>query len=90
VASGAGASATHRRLLVEDVEPELRYRFLQAQAGDVVGPFVERDGFAVVAVVDRVPPDVADALVRRRAEEVVATRAVWREVEDRVTWVDRL
>ena len=59
-----------------------------AVRNELVGPVETEDGFALIAVADRCPPDAADGELRRRAEILLAERATQRAIHAWVEWKD--
>jgi hypothetical protein len=88
VAEVAGIEASSSSALLEDAEPSLRPYLEAAVRDELVGPVEVDDGFALVVVEDRRPPDPADGELRRRAEAVLAERATRRVLDAWVEWKD--
>ena len=59
------------RDLLERIEPELRSAVLSASVDELVGPVAMGSRHEVVRVVEKRPADLADSLVRARAEAAV-------------------
>jgi hypothetical protein len=90
VAEEAGSEAATLRAYVEDLDAELAAALVGAQEGELVGPIEREDGFTLVVVRRKTPPDAADPDVRRRAEERIVARTADRAVLDHVEWHERL
>jgi hypothetical protein len=86
VAGNAGATVAEAEWYVEDVDPSFRDLLVGAKPGELVGPVAVADGFALISVVGKESPSTNDTAVRSRAERVLLSRTVDREVEGRVTW----
>jgi hypothetical protein len=86
VAADAATRLHETSLLLDDAEPRLRTRLLAAGPGELVGPVATADGYQLVHVLRRMAPSLDDAMVRRRAEETVITRALATEVSRHVNW----
>lgn len=90
VAGRAGAAVEERADWLDEVDPELATRFLAADPGDLVGPVRVDDRFVLAHVRGKTPPDADDEDVRARAAWAVADRAVTRQVDERVVWLEPL
>ena len=77
------------RDLLERIEPEVRDAVLSASVDQVVGPVTVGPRYEVVCVVDKRPADLADPLVRERAEAAVIEQMVARAVLMHVRWAGR-
>jgi hypothetical protein len=88
VAAAAGIDAVSGSALLEDAEPSLLPYLEAAVRGELVGPVGVEDGFALVVVEDRRPPDPADSELRRRAEAVLGDRVTRRVLHAWVEWKD--
>lgn len=88
LATATGAPMRRQHQYVEEAPMDDQPALLAAQRGDVVGPLVHRPGWRILAVAGRLLPSLDDPDVRRRAEQVVLSRAVSREVDERVIWRD--
>lgn len=86
LAATTGTVSRRQRLLVGDVPEDERPALLAAQPGDVVGPLARDGTWELLAVTGRVLPSVDDVDLRRRAEQVVWSRALAREIDEHVTW----
>ena len=73
-------------IYVENLEPEMRDRFLGARAGDLLGPFTSGGEFHLYLVLDKVLPSPADPAIVARAQEAIVNGLVEREINDRVKW----
>jgi hypothetical protein len=90
VAARVGAVLDEREDWLDEIEPELATRFAAAETGTVVGPVPVETGFAVALLHARTPPTVDDEDVRERAAYAVASRAVTRATDERVTWLEHV
>jgi hypothetical protein len=87
VAADAHVEPEEVSAILDDLEPDLRNRFLVTQPGEVIGP-IERGGEHVVFhVVHRTLPEPSDPDLIERAGDVLEARAVGVEVERRVRWL---
>ena len=90
VAADAGLEARPLQAYVEDLGADLSAALVAAREGELVGPIPQEDGFALIRVERKTPPDAADAEVRRRAEERIVARLEERAVVEHVEWHERL
>jgi hypothetical protein len=90
VAAQAGVESEERLDWLDEVDPELASRFFTAEAGDVVGPVPVGEQLVVAHVRAKTAPDEGDPDVRDRAAAALAERAVAREVNERVVWLEPL
>jgi hypothetical protein len=90
VAGRAGVAVQEREAFLEDVEPGLSESLLSAPTGELVGPLPVERGFALLCVSEKVPPTLADPVIKGRLAEEVPRRALEREVRNRVQWHERL
>jgi hypothetical protein len=77
------------RDLLERIEPELRDVVLCASVDELVGPVAVGPRHEVVYVVDRRPADLADPIVRARAEAAVVDQMIARAIPTHVRWAER-
>ncbi len=77
------------RDLAEGIDPELRDAVLCAGVDELVGPIAVGSHHEVVCVVDRRPADLADPLVRARAEAAVVDQMIARAILAHVRWAER-
>ena len=77
------------RDLLERLEPELRDVVLGAGVDELVGPVAVGSRHEVVWVVGKRPADLADPLVRARAEAAVVDQMVARAILTHVRWAER-
>jgi hypothetical protein len=75
--------------LLERIGPELRDAVLCAGVDELVGPVAVGSRHEVVGVVDRRPADLADPLVRARAEAAVVDQMTARAILTHVRWTER-
>lgn len=85
VAASARAPLEERRMLLEDAGP-LRVPLTGAAPGELLGPLPVDGAYALVEVVAKRLPDLADPLVRRRAEGAVLDGQTAAAVASRVRW----
>jgi hypothetical protein len=90
VATHAGAELREHSLVLEDAEGELGEALLSARTGELIGPLVLGDRFALVLVDGKVEPSLDDPEILRRAQEAARRRAIEREIVNRVTWHERV
>lgn len=76
------------RDLLERLDPELRNAVLSAGVDELVGPVVVGSRHEVVWVVGKKPADLADPIVRARAESAVVEQMVARAILTHVRWTD--
>jgi 6-phosphofructokinase len=86
IAAAAGAQLHEDRVLLDDVETSLRTRLIGAYPGDLIGPVDVGRQYDVVLVVRRIAPTLQHHEVRRRAAELVISKALAAEVNRRVNW----
>jgi hypothetical protein len=89
VASQAGVEIREHSLHLEDAQGELGKALLSARTGELLGPLPLADRFALVLVDDKVEPSLEDPEILRRVQEAARSRAIEREVVNRVTWHER-
>jgi len=77
------------RDLLERIEPELQDTVLSADIDQIVGPVAVGPRYEVVCVVDKRSADLADPLVRERAEAAVIEQMVARAILMHVRWAGR-
>src|SRR6185295_593566 len=77
------------RDLLERIEPALRDVVLCAGVGELVGPVAVGLRHEVVCVVDRRTADLADPLVRARAEAAVVDQMIARAILTHIRWAER-
>ena len=75
--------------LLERLDPELRDVVFYASVDELVGPVAVGSRHEVVCVVDRRPADLADPLVRARAEAAVVDQIMARAILTHVRWAER-
>lgn len=88
-AAELSAHAIHsrgHRAAVSSFDPDLGGGVAGTVPGEVIGPYPVEDGWAVVAVTGRLDPTLADAEIRRLAEDTVLAAALRRERDQRVNW----
>jgi hypothetical protein len=90
VAAQAGVDAVAVSWYLDDATAELKPLLLSAEEGSVVGPARIGDDFLLLRVEAKRLPTSADRDVAGRAEAELVSRAVEREVHQRVRWLDRL
>lgn len=69
-----------------DIEAGQRAQFLSARVGEVVGPIVEGDLYAIYQVTAKVLPAPGDPDVAERARAAIVARHLEAEVNHRVQW----
>ncbi len=69
-----------------DIEPDHRAPFLSARVGEVVGPLLEGDQYAIYQVTAKVLPEPGDPDVAERARAAIVARHLEAEVNHRVHW----
>jgi hypothetical protein len=77
------------RDLLERIEPELRDVVLCASVDELVGPVAVGPRHEVVCVVDRRPADLADPLVRARADAAAVDQMIAGAILTHVRWAER-
>jgi hypothetical protein len=90
VAAQAGMVVQRIEGRLDELDAALAPHLLSARSGDLLGPLALADCHALVLVREKVAPSVDDAAVRARAEQAVMQRAVARELNERVLWLERL
>jgi len=90
LAARIGVDVEERLDWMEEVDPELGARFLAAEPGVLVGPALVGDGFVLAQVHAKTPPTADDEDVRTRAADAVVDRALAREFNERVVWLEPL
>jgi len=90
VAAQAGAETEERLDWLDTVDPELASRFFTAEPDEVVGPVPVGEQLVVAHVRAKTAPDEGNPDVRDRAAAALAERAVSREVNERVAWLEPL
>ena len=90
VAVEAGAELQEGDWVLEEADAALHDHLMGAQVGEVLGPLRVNDRFLVVAVLAKQPASPDDPAVRARAEQTLLSRAIGREVENRVQWNEPL
>ena len=86
----AGQRVTEATWFVGETDGRLRDALVAARPGDLLGPLAIDQGFIVIAVLGKVLPAEGDPEVRQRAERALLDRLVAREIQDRVTWHEKL
>jgi hypothetical protein len=71
---------------LDQLDPDIRSRFLGATVGDVIGPVAVDAVFTVYQVMAKVMPSIDDPDIQRRAEDRLLARALAAEVNRRVRW----
>jgi hypothetical protein len=89
VAGEAQSVVRREEIYVENLEPELRDRFLGARPGDLLGPLSSGGEFHLYLVLDKVLPSGTDAAIVARAQDAIVNGLVERETNDRVKWHGR-
>jgi hypothetical protein len=74
------------RFYLDDLEPELRPRFLAARPMDLLGPILFEGAHTLFRVMDKVMPSEQDPEILERAESGVAARALADQARQRVQW----
>jgi hypothetical protein len=75
------------RLLVDEVEPDLRDAVIAGAVGETIGPVALGPRFDVCVIAAKTPPDLGDPRVRRRAEQLVQDERVSSAVLAQIRWV---
>ena len=86
VAAECGVQARPLRVYVGEVDADLAPALLGANVGDLIGPEVQDDSFALLLVEAKVRPDAADPEVREKAEELLVARLTERAIATNVRW----
>jgi len=89
VADDCGEPATALVLYLGDADPELRLALVSASPDELVGPVERGAGHMLLQLRAKAEPSADDPELQRRAAAVLATRAVEREVRNRVLWHER-
>jgi hypothetical protein len=89
VAMQSHCAVHDQRCLLGDLDCEWHAAVLAASAGDLIGPVALDSCFHVAAIVAKAPPDLADALVRARAERAIVDRMFQSAVHAHVRWLSR-
>jgi len=71
---------------LDQLDPDIRSRFLGATVGDVIGPVAVDEVFTVYQVMAKVMPSIDDPDIQSRAEDRLLARALAAEVNRRVRW----
>ena len=90
VAARVGLELEERDDWIDEVDPQLAPRFFAVDEGSLIGPLPAGDGFLLVQVRAKTAPSTDDEDVRARAADALAERAVGREVNERVVWLEPL
>jgi hypothetical protein len=77
------------RDLLEQLDPKLRDLVLSADIDELVGPVAVGSRHEVVWVAGKRPADLADPIVRTRAETAVVDQMVARAIQTHVRWAER-
>ena len=73
--------------ILERLEPELRDAVLSASIDEIIGPVQIADRYEVAMLVGKKPADLADSLVRARAEVAVVENLISKAMLSHVRWV---
>ncbi|MDH5283542.1 MAG: hypothetical protein OEW80_06620, partial [Gemmatimonadota bacterium] len=87
VATGARAEVEDVRLLLSEVESDLRNALLPARSGDLVGPLRSGDQWALFAVEEKSLPALDDPDTAELAAREAGERAVREQVSRRIRWL---
>jgi len=87
VAANARAEVEAVRLLLSEVEPELRHALLGARSGDLVGPLRSGDLWALFAVREKSLPALDDPATAELAAVEAAEHAIREQVSRRIRWL---
>ena len=90
VAAQAGVEAKAVSRYLDEAEPVLQAQLLSAEEGSVIGPVQIGEEFLLLRVEAKRLPGIEDFELRRRAEEALMSRAVDRELNQRVRWLEQL
>jgi len=90
VAARAGVPLEECSEWLDELPQELVPPFLAARPGGVVGPVRTGDVFRLALLREKNAPSLEDEDVKARASAAVIDRAVEREANDRVAWIERL
>jgi hypothetical protein len=90
VAAQAGRELEEHSYHLDGSAGVLAEALVGARPGDVLGPIRLENGFAVLLVLERVPPSAEDLVMRERAERQVVNRALEGMVSRRVRWHEEL
>jgi hypothetical protein len=72
---------------LDEIEPNLRHRFLAAQEGEWLGPIKILEGFPVFSIVNKQMPSPGDAGIRRRAAQAIVNNLIENAINQHVRWV---
>lgn len=72
---------------LDEIDAEERSRFLASHAGSVIGPIPVEDVHMLYYVDAKVMPSEADPAVHERASDIISSRAVAAETQQRVQWL---
>lgn len=86
LAHGAGIEVQEASFYLSDVDAGRRAQFLSARVGEVVGPILEDDLYAVYQVTAKALPTPDDPDVAERARAAIVARHLEAEVNHRVQW----
>jgi len=86
----AGEHVTEATWFVDETDGRLRDALVAARPGDLLGPVPIDQGFVLIAVLSKLLPVESDPEVRQRVERALLDRLVTREIQDRVTWHEKL
>jgi hypothetical protein len=86
VARDARVEAEEISFILDDLEPDLRGRFVSTRVGEVIGPVEREEGHLVFQVTARATPEPTDEELAARAADVIEERVVGVEIERRVRW----
>ena len=64
----------HPEVLLEEIPEDLQQKFLSVYPGAILDPIARGDGFHICRVIGKEEPDLADPVVRKRAEERILDR----------------
>jgi hypothetical protein len=64
----------HPEVLLEEIPEDLQQKFLSVHPGEILEPIAHGDGFHLCRVIGKTEPDLADPVVRERAESRILDR----------------
>jgi hypothetical protein len=86
VAADAQQPLRHTTTYIEELDAELKSRFLACAKGELLGPLQWEGHYALCLVIDKTLPDESEPQIRQRAEQKIVETLVNREINDRVRW----
>ncbi|MGH9935582.1 MAG: hypothetical protein ACREAM_05000 [Blastocatellia bacterium] len=87
VAYDARGIVQHWDFYLDEIEENVRPRFLAARTGEWLGPMKIMEGFPLFTIVNKQMPTESDPMIRDRAEQCIINSLIEKEMNERVRWV---